>query len=155
MRFFKPPEEDAEPPAQAAAEPVNNSKDDREVDQVSSVQESLAKVMEAVDGAIGVALVDFDGGLTLGTAGGGGVLDLDMAGAGNLEVVRAMTRVMDQLGLEDQIEDILITLGEQYHLIRPLEKQSSMFLYLAIDRSQGNLGLARHRLRATEAELAV
>lgn len=158
MRFFKPTvetEEEAERPAVVAAKPVNNGKSDQEVDQVSSVQESLAKVMDGVDGAIGVALVDFDGGLTLGTAGGGDGLDLDIAGAGNLEVVRSMMRVMDQLGLDDQIEDILITLGEQYHLIRPLEKQSSMFLYLAIDRSQGNLGLARHRLRATEGELAL
>lgn len=161
MRFFKPTEEtgkageEAERPAVVAAQPVNNGKSDQEVDQVSSVQESLAKVMDAVDGAIGVALVDFDGGLTLGTAGGGDGLDLDIAGAGNLEVVRSMMRVMDQLGLDDQIEDILITLGEQYHLIRPLEKQSSMFLYLAIDRSMGNLGLARHRLRATEGELAL
>ncbi|MDE0421107.1 MAG: hypothetical protein OXK76_09535 [Gammaproteobacteria bacterium] len=111
--------------------------------------------MDVVDGAIGVALVDFDGGLTLGTAGGTERLDLEMAGAGNLEVVRAMMRVMDQLGLEDEIEDILVTLGEQYHLIRPLEKHSSMFLYLAIDRGQGNLGLSRHQLRAIEAELVI
>ena len=78
-----------------------------------------------------------------------------MAGAGNLEVVRAMMRVMDQLGLDDEIEDILVTLGEQYHLIRPLEKHASMFLYLAIDRNQGNLGLSRHQLRAIEAELVI
>ena len=154
MRFFKPTE-DAAQPEEATGKPANDSKKDREEDHVSNVQESLSKVMEMVDGAMGVALVDFDGGLTLGTAGGGGGLDLDIAGAGNLEVVRAMMRVMDQLGLDDQIEDILITLGEQYHLIRPLEKQSSMFLYLAIDRSQGNLGLARHQLRATETELAI
>ena len=154
MRFFKPTE-DAERPAEATDKPLNDSRTDLEENQVSNVQESLSKVMDVVDGAIGVALVDFDGGLTLGTAGGGGGLDLEMAGAGNLEVVRAMMRVMDQLGLDDEIEDILVTLGEQYHLIRPLEKHASMFLYLAIDRNQGNLGLSRHQLRAIEAELVI
>ena len=154
MRFFKPTE-DAERPVEATEKPLNDSRTDREENQVSNVQESLSKVMDVVDGAIGVALVDFDGGLTLGTAGGAGGLDLEMAGAGNLEVVRAMMRVMDQLGLDDEIEDILVTLGEQYHLIRPLEKHSSMFLYLAIDRGQGNLGLSRHQLRAIEAELVI
>lgn len=121
---------------------------------MASIQNSLKKLM-SIDGAIGAALVDFDGGLTLGTIGGGGLLDLEVAGAGNLEVVRAKVRVMEQLGLDDQIEDILITLGKQYHIIRPLESHPSMFLYLAIHREQGNLGLARHQLRAVEAGLDI
>ena len=121
---------------------------------MANIQNSLKKLMN-IEGAIGAALVDFDGGLTLGTIGGGGLLDLDVAGAGNLEVVRAKVRVMEQLGLDDKIEDILITLGTQYHIIRPLETRPTMFLYLAIHREQGNLGLARHQLRAVEANLDV
>ena len=121
---------------------------------MANIENSLKRVM-AIDGAIGAALVDFDGGLTLGTVGGGGIIDLDIAGAGNLEVVRAKVRVMEQLGLDDQIEDILITLSKQYHIIRPLEKRPTMFLYLAIHRDQGNLGMARHQLRAIEANLDV
>ena len=122
---------------------------------MANVRNSLKKLMSSVEGAIGAALVDFDGGLTLGTIGGGDVLDLDIAGAGNLEVVRAKVRVMEQLGLDDQIEDILITLGKQYHIIRPLESRPTMFLYLAIHRDQGNLGLARHQLRSIENGLEV
>ena len=49
------------------------------------------------------------------------------ARAGNLEVVRAKIRVMEQIQIVDQIEDMLITLGGQYHLIRPLESHPSMF----------------------------
>ena len=122
---------------------------------MANVQNSLKKLMNNVDGAIGAALVDFDGGLTLGTAGGGSDLDLEIAGSGNLEVVRAKIRVMEQLELDDQIEDILITLGKQYHIIRPLESHPTMFLYLAIHRDQGNLGLARHQLRAIDANLSI
>ena len=120
---------------------------------MANIEQSLQAISDNIDGFIGAALVDTDGGLTLGTIGGGDGLDLDVAGAGNLEVVRAKNRVMKQLGLDDQIEDILITLGQQYHLIRPLTTHSTMFLYLAIDRQAGNLGLARHQLRRIEDTL--
>lgn len=120
---------------------------------MANVQDSLQSISDSLDGFIGAAVVDFDGGLTLGTIGGGDRLDMDIAGAGNLEVVRAKKRVMRSLGLDDQIEDILITLGEQYHLIRPLQSHPSVFLYLAIDRDLGNLGLARHQLRNIENAL--
>ena len=121
---------------------------------MANIQNSLKKLM-TIDGAIGAALVDFDGGLTLGKIGGGDILDMDIAGAGNLEVVRAKVRVMEQLGLDDRIEDILITLGKQYHIIRPLENRATMFLYLAFHRDQGNLGMARHQLRTIETDLEV
>ena len=120
---------------------------------MANVQNSLRKVM-GIDGAIGVALVDVNDGLTLATAGGGKGLNLEVAGAGNLDVVRAKMRVMDQLGLNDKIEDILITLGSQYHLIRPLERNSTgLFLYFALDRERGNLGMARHQLKSIEGDL--
>ena len=170
MRFFKP--EDAPEPAQqtsaeatAAADPAAETEEPTATEAgneagneemaMSNVQETLNKVMENIQGAIGTALVDSDGGLTLGTAGGGDQLNLDIAGAGCLEVVRAKLRTMESLGLDDRIEDILITLGKQYHLIRPLESQPAMFLYLAIHRHEGNLGMARHQLRALDANLEI
>lgn len=84
-----------------------------------------------VDGAVGVALVDYESGMTLGTQGGGALLDLEMAGAGNTEVMRAKMKTMHALQLNDAIEDILITLGRQYHIIRPLaEAKGELFPYL-------------------------
>src|SRR3954454_24296162 len=82
--------------------------------------ETALKEALTIDGAVGVALVDYESGMSLGTLGGGDWLDLDVAAAGNTEVVRSKMRVMSALALNDRIEDILITLNRQYHLIRLL-----------------------------------
>ncbi len=113
------------------------------------------KAAMAIDGAVGAALVDYESGMALGTAGGGRFLNLELAAAGNTEVVRSKLRTMHSLELGDEIEDILITLGRQYHLIRLLrtDRSSSLFLYLALDRAKSNLALARHELRRIESAL--
>ena len=119
----------------------------------ANVQNSLRKVM-GIDGAIGVALVDINDGLTLAAAGGGKTLDIETAGAGNLSVIRAEMKVIEQLGTGDRIEDILITLGRQYHLIRPLDQDSAdLLLFVVLDRERGNLGMARHQLKGIETNL--
>ena len=120
--------------------------------------ETALKEAMTIEGAQGVALVDWDSGFSLGNLGGGKYLDLDLAAAGNTEVIRAKMRTMESLRLDDTIEDILITLGHQYHLIRLLKSSGGsqkMFLYLVLDRSKANLALARHRLTRIEAELEV
>ncbi|MEU3170194.1 hypothetical protein [Streptosporangium sp. NPDC006930] len=115
------------------------------------------KEMMAIDGAIGAVVVDYNSGMALGALGGSKDLDLQVAAAGNTEVVRAKMRTMESLGLKDGIEDILITLGTQYHVIRPISGRSGkgLFLYLALDRSRANLALARHSLRGIEEKLEV
>lgn len=118
--------------------------------------ETALKEAMTIDGALGVALVDYESGMSLGVLGGGQGLDLEVAAAGNTEVVRAKARTLELLGMEDTVEDILITLGAQYHLIRPLgSSRGSLFLYLALDRTRGNLALARHSLKRIEGELDV
>ncbi|MFE6872712.1 hypothetical protein ACFVFS_39990 [Kitasatospora sp. NPDC057692] len=118
---------------------------------------ALKQAMTAIEGAIGAALVDYNSGMALATLDGPGGLDLNVAAAGNTDVVRAKMRTMDMLGLSDGIEDILITLSSQYHLIRPLTSRSGkgLFLYLALDKGRANLAMARHQLTRIEADLEV
>ncbi len=120
--------------------------------------ETALKEAMTTEGALGVALVDWESGMSLGSLGGGKYLDLEVAAAGNTEVIRAKMRTMEALRLNDSIEDILITLAKQYHIIRLLKNtdgSQNMFLYLVLDRSKANLALARHNLKRVEAELVV
>ncbi|SEM67343.1 hypothetical protein [Nonomuraea pusilla] len=115
------------------------------------------KEMMSIDGALGAAVVDYGSGMALGTLGGSKDLDLQVAAAGNTEVIKAKLRTMDSLGLQDAIEDVLITLSGQYHIIRPMTGRGGkgLFLYLALDRGRANLAMARHQLRGIEERLEV
>ena len=105
-----------------------------------------------VDGALAAAVVDFASGMML-AGGGSPSIDLEIAAAGNTEVVSSKMKTMKMLGLNDVIEDILITLGKQYHLIRPLQKHEGLFLYSVLDKSKSNLALARRSLVDVERNL--
>ena len=120
--------------------------------------EAALKEAMTIDGALGASLVDWESGMSLGAIGGGKYLDLDVAAAGNTEVIRAKMRTMESLRLDDTIEDILITLSKQYHLIRLLKSSRNdqgLFLYLVLDRSKANLALARHSLKRIEADVSI
>lgn len=62
-------------------------------------------------------------------------------------------KAMSVLGIKDRIEDILITLGEQYHVIRPLAAREGLFFYVALNRANANLAMARFRLAEIEKGL--
>jgi predicted regulator of Ras-like GTPase activity (Roadblock/LC7/MglB family) len=108
--------------------------------------------LRSIDGYVASALVDEDSGMLMA---GDSVssIDLELAAAGNAEVVRAKRKVAASLKLNDAIEDILISLERQYHLIRPLVSNKNVFLYVIIDRQKSNLAMARHHLKAFEKAL--
>ena len=119
---------------------------------MGNLAQSLEELLQ-IDGALAVAVVDSNSGMVLGKAGGG--VDLDVAGAGNTEVVRAKLKTMKSLGLKDNIEDILITLGKQYHIIRPMTERAGVFIYLVLDKAKASLALARIKTAEVESGLTL
>jgi hypothetical protein len=124
---------------------------------MATVEVALKEMVTGIEGALGAAVVDYTSGMALGTLGGSKDLDLTVAAAGNTDVIRAKVRTMEMLGLKSQIEDILITLDSQYHLIRLVTGRdgNGLFLYLVIDKARSNLAMARHQLKRVEEQLEV
>ena len=105
----------------------------------------------STDGAICAAIVDSTSGMILGSVGSG--IDLEVAAAGNTEVVRSKMKTMRALGLNDVIDDILITLGKQYHIIRPSSRKEGVFIYFVLDKNKSNLAMARRKTMDADKEL--
>ncbi|KAB2976695.1 MULTISPECIES: roadblock/LC7 domain-containing protein [unclassified Streptomyces] len=124
---------------------------------MANVEVTLKEMMAGIEGALGAAVVDYTSGMALGTLGGGKDLDLNVAAAGNTDVIRAKVRTMEHLGLKGAVEDILITLNNQYHVIRLVAGRSGngLFLYLVLDKARSNLAMARHQLKRLEEQLEV
>ena len=109
---------------------------------MAGLEQTLASLM-SIDGAQAVALVDYESGMLLGEAGTG--IDMEIAAAGNTEVIRAKMKTAAALNLNDSIEDMLITVA----------KQRGLFIYLVLDRAKSNLALARRKVQDVEAELTL
>ena len=119
---------------------------------MSNINDVLTTLL-ATDGALAAALVDSSSGMLLGGIGTG--IDLDVAAAGNTEVMRAKLATLKSLQLNDSIDDILITLSTQYHIIRPLAANSEVFLYVVLDKNRSNLALARLNTKTADASITL
>lgn len=116
---------------------------------MSNIQDTLDGLM-TIDGALGCAIVDYTSGMLLGSKGAG--VDLELAAAGNSEVVKAKMKTMASLGITGGIEDILITLADQIHIIRPSISNEGLFIYMVLSKS-ANLALARRKVTDMESKL--
>ncbi|UQN09019.1 hypothetical protein M1R55_20135 (plasmid) [Deinococcus sp. QL22] len=109
------------------------------------VKEVLNSISQTVDGVVTAALVDYQSGVALAVVGSG--VNLDIAAAGDTEVLCAKMRTMESLGTPGAIEDIFMTLEHQYHIIYPVPGQK-LFVYVVLHKEQSNLTMARYKLRA-------
>ncbi|MBX2862656.1 MAG: hypothetical protein KTR27_03805 [Leptolyngbyaceae cyanobacterium MAG.088] len=123
---------------------------------MDNIAESIQNAL-SIDGTIGAAIGDWGTGFSLGQASVNSnafsELKLEQAIALNSEVIKAKNKARDGLQITSPIEDILITLKDQYHLIRICELMEGVFFYLVMDREKANLGLARMKLRQIEQSL--
>ena len=107
-----------------------------------------------VPGFIAVSVTEVKSGVSYVAASADPNLDPNLASAYNLEVVKAKMSALRILGLEDKekIEDILITLTNQIHVI-DLAPNGNYFVFLVVDSSKANLGITRSLLARYKKDL--
>jgi len=94
-----------------------------------------------VSGFIAASFVDLESGMTLAAKSNRSDFDLSVASAYNSEMVKQKLKIMKALNLRTTLEDMLLTLGDQIHLIRMVTPGT--FLYFAADKSGTNLAIVR------------
>jgi hypothetical protein len=122
---------------------------------IGNITDSL-QVLISMDGALGACVVDSTSGMILGKSSvSDSNINLEIEAAGNTEVLRAKLKTMQARGAVDQIEDMLITLGNEIHILRPMKSRSVVFLCVVLDKSLSNLALARMKTADIEASLVL
>ena len=106
------------------------------------LSDALEKIQSDTNGFIAASLVDLDSGMTLAIRAARSDFDLTAASAYNSELVKQKLKIMKTLGLTGTIEDMLITLSDQIHLVKLVSPGT--FLYLAVDKKQSNLAIVRN-----------
>jgi predicted regulator of Ras-like GTPase activity (Roadblock/LC7/MglB family) len=105
------------------------------------LNDTLEKIATDANGFIAASLVDLDSGMTLAIKASRTDFDLTAASAYNSELVKQKLKIMRTLGLTGTIEDMLITLTDQIHLVKLVGPNT--FLYLAVDKKQSNIAMVR------------
>ncbi|MCC9072673.1 hypothetical protein LNQ49_13885 [Flavobacterium sp. F-65] len=112
----------------------------------------LTEMKTNVNGFIAVAVTEIETGLSYGNISIDSAFDPELASAYNLEVVKAKLSAVKALNLNQDIEDILITLTSQIHII-DISPNNKFMVYLVADSTKANLGMTRAVLRKHKADL--
>lgn len=112
----------------------------------------INEIASNVQGFIGASIVDLDTGMPLATRSSRPDFDLDVASAYNSEMVKAKLNTMRVLNITSGLEDMLLTLGDQLHLIKLVG--DGAFIYVAADRAATNLALLRTTTKSAASALS-
>jgi hypothetical protein len=116
----------------------------------------LAPVAE-IDGFRLASLVDAATGMVVSSAvSDPDDLSLAAVAAGAADIVSVLSRLSSELGADDGLEDVMVTFGSRFHLIRHVRADSAqpVVLLVVLDRSRANLAMARREIRDFCAGLA-
>lgn len=119
---------------------------------MATIKEVLSNIMK-IDGAMAVSIVDANNGFMLGSEGKG--FDLEFASAANTELYRSQQKIMETLGIHEKVEDFLITIETQYHILYPIPHVQGTFVYFVMNKTEGTLALARRSIQAASKDLVL
>ncbi len=108
---------------------------------------AVQNIIDELPQLIAVAIVEISSGMCLASHSNSPSINPETAAAYNTEVVKQKQKAMGALKLTgEKIDDILITLTSQLHLINLLD-DGKKFIYLVVNQRDSNLAIARSVLR--------
>ncbi len=110
------------------------------------------EVKKNIPGYIAVAVTEIKSGISYFSDSSVSSFDPELASAFNLEVVKAKLNAISALGLEQGIDDIMITLTNQIHII-DISENNEYFIYLAVDSNKANLGMTKALLNKFKKDI--
>jgi predicted regulator of Ras-like GTPase activity (Roadblock/LC7/MglB family) len=110
--------------------------------------------MLSIDGLLGCAVVDANTGLVLARESREDQpADLDLSAAASAQVLRAHRLAARNMGLSDQIDEVMVSAGPRQQVLRTVSRHPDLFLLALLDRQRANLALARYKLMEVEKSL--
>jgi hypothetical protein len=115
---------------------------------VSAAEASLAPVAQ-IDGFRLASIIDASTGMILAAAGDEEDLSLATVAAGAADMAQVLSMVSGELGSDDGLEDVMVTFGTHFHVIRLIQADArqQVVLLVVLDRARANLALARREIR--------
>ncbi len=115
---------------------------------------SVLHELMLLDGLIFAALVDINSGQVVASEGRGP--DIDRAAVAASEVLRVHRRTLRQLGharVNDPVDEVLVTAGSRYHILRSLQAHPDFFILAVLDKLRSNLAMTRFRIMEAQQVL--
>jgi len=156
-RVESPPVDEADPFAALDAldpAPIATSPNLTPLPRANNVAGNLSR-LETVSGFLGAAIYDIDAQVCLAALDTDTRAQVTAAVGHHADMVLAKRRTLSNLKLDDEIEDIVISLGREYHLLRLCRRQPQLFFFLSLDRSKANLAMARYVLSDVERDMVL
>lgn len=119
----------------------------------SPAGKTVQEIMDALPTLMAVAVVDVQSGMALASHTNVPSLNPETAAAYNTEVVKQKLKAMNALKLNNEkLEDILMSLSSQLHLIK-LTDDNKKFIYLVANSRDTNLAIAREVVRQSAVHI--
>jgi len=121
-----------------------------------SAVEAMLGPMKRIEGFVLACLVDADSGMVLGAVRGDESISVPTAAAGAADVAGVLSLMTSRLALQGDLEDVIVTLGSHYHLIRvlPAEPAGQLVLLVTLKRPAANLAMAHREVRESASAAA-
>ncbi len=119
------------------------------IEIIKELNENLKK---NIQGYKAMSICDIESGETIFSESLVPSFDIELASACNLEVIKAKLKAIDTLELDDNIDNIIIHLMKDVHII-DITKSKKYFIYLALDAKKSTIGLVKGLLNKYKQKL--